>query len=119
MALADPQTVTIDGTAHSLARMASEPGRQPYATSDGFRRFVILQSKGKRKRSAIRFETTKAVTDPLTGLSSYQDAAVYVMFDRPLVGFTNDELAKIFVGVSTAMTASTNALTLKVLGGEQ
>lgn len=119
MALTDPQTVTIDGTAFSLPRLAGDASRQPYVSADGLTKLVILQSNGKRKRSAIRIEKTKSVTDPITGLSSYQDAAVYVMFDRPLVGFSNDELAKVFVGLSTAMTASTNAMTLKVLGGEQ
>lgn len=119
MALADPQSVTIDGTAFSLPRLPGQAGRQPYTSSDGMTSLVILQSNGKRKRSAVRIEKRKVVTDPITGLSSYGDAAVYVMFDRPLVGFSNDELAKIFVGLSAALTASTNALTLKVLGGEQ
>lgn len=119
MALADPQAVTIDGTAYTLARLPGEKGRQPYTNADGTISLVTLQSSGKRKRSAVRIEKRKVATDPLTSINSYQDAAVYVMFDRPIVGFTNDELVKIFAGLSATMTASTNALTLKVLGGEQ
>lgn len=118
MSLTDPQSVTIDGTAYSLPRLTGGGGRQPYTSADGLTSFVVLQSSGKRKRSAIRIEKKKVVTDPLTGLSSYGDAAVYVMFDRPLMGFSNDELYKIFVGLSTAMTASSGALSTKVLGGE-
>lgn len=119
MALADPQSITIDGTAFSLPRLPGEKGRQPYTSADGTTSLVVLQSNGKRKRTAVRVERVKVAADPLTSINSYQDAAVYVMFDRPNVGFSNDELVKIFTGLVSAMTASTNALTLKVLGGEQ
>lgn len=119
MALSDPQTITIDGTAFSLPRLPGEKGRQPYTSADGNTSLIILQSNGKRKRSAVRVEKTKVATDPLTSINTLQSAAVYVMFDRPLTGFSNDELAKIFAGLSAAITANTNQLALRVLGGEQ
>lgn len=120
MALVDPQSVTIDGTAYSCPRITldSGAGRTVYKTADGLVRFVVLQSNGKRKRSTVRVERTKVAADPLTAINSYQDASVHIVFDRPSVGFSNDELVKMMTGLTTALSSSTNALAQAVLGGQ-
>lgn len=118
MALSDPQSVTISGTTLSLARLSTNAGRTEYATADGTTKLVILQSTGKRKRSAIRLETTKVAADPLTAVNSYASDAIYVMFDRPLVGFSAAEMVAQLTGLITAISASSYGLATRVIGGE-
>lgn len=118
MALADPQTVVIDGTTFTLPRISTEKGRTSYVSSDGNTRLLVLQSNGARKRTAVRIEKTKVAADPLTAINAYATDAVYVMFDRPNLGFSNDELVKQFTALAAALQASTNSLLFKVLGGE-
>lgn len=119
MALSDPQTVTIDGTAFTLPRMPFvEKGRSNFLSSDGTVDLVILQSEGKRRRSAIRIERTVQATDPLTAIKTDETATVYVMVDRPLLGFPNADLKKMVDALMAYTAASSGANLLKVLAGE-
>lgn len=118
MALNDPQSVTISGTAVSTPRISMEKGRTVYTNADGDVSFVVLQSNGKRKRTAVRIEKRKVAADPLTAANAYADAAVYIMVDRPTVGYSTADL-KALVDALTAWTAAgSGANLLKVLGGE-
>lgn len=118
MALTDPLSITIDGTAYSLARVIAVDGKSQYNSADGNTRLVVLQSNGKRRRTAIRLEKTKVAADPLTAINAYVDDAVYIMFDRPLVGFSNDEIVKQLTGLVTLASASSYALVSRALAGE-
>lgn len=118
MALSDPQSVTINGTAFSLARVISLEGKSQYNSADGNTRLVVLQSNGKRKRTAIRLEQTKVASDPLTSINAYADDAVYLMIDRPLVGFSVDEIVKQVTALVALISASSYGLVTRVLGGE-
>lgn len=119
MALADPQTVTIDGTAYTVARMPfNEKGSSTFTDPTGLVDLVILQNKGRRSRSAIRIQRTVEATDPLTAVKSSEQAAVYLMVDRPLLGFTNADLKKMVDALTAYTAASSGANLLKVLAGE-
>lgn len=118
MALSDPQSLTISGTTYTLARHTPASGRTEYVNADGTVKLVILQNVGKRKRSAVRVETTKVAADPLTAVNSYVSQAVYVMFDRPPVGFSDAEIVGVLTGLITALSASTYALATRVVQGE-
>lgn len=118
MALSDPQSVTIDGTAFSLARVIAVDGKSQYNSADGNVRLVILQSNGKRKRTAFRLEQTKVASDPLTAVNAYVDDAVYLMVDRPLAGFSVAEIVKQVTGLVGLLSASSYSIVTRGLGGE-
>jgi hypothetical protein len=42
----------------------------------------------------------------------------YIVFDRPDVGYTNDDALDIFVGLEALVDASSKAAITKLLGGE-
>lgn len=119
MALSDPQTVTIDGTAYTTARMPfSEKGTSRFTDPTGLVDLVILQNKGRRNRSAVRIQRTIEATDPLTSLKSNEQAVVYLMVDRPLVGFSNADLKKMVDALTAYISAGSGANLIKVLAGE-
>lgn len=120
MALPDPLSITIDGTATSLPRIGNDAkGTTLYQSSDGKIRQKILQATTKsRKRSSIRIETTDLVTDALTGLTRWEDLAVYIMMDRPASGIPNDRIIKVLTGLVASTSATSYSLASRVLGGE-
>lgn len=118
MALTDPQSITISGTTYTLARLTPSAGRTEYVNADGTVKLVVLQSNGKRKRSAIRVEFTKVAADPLTAVNSYVTSSIYLMVDRPQVGFTGADLVAYATGLITLVSGSSYALLSRVTAGE-
>lgn len=119
MALADPQSITIGGTAFSVARMPfTEKGTSVFTDPTGLVDLSILQNKGRRSRSAIRISKRIEATDPLTAVKSSEQATVYLMVDRPLLGFTNADLKAMVDALAAYTAASSGANLLKVLAGE-
>lgn len=118
MALTDPQSITIDGTTFTLARLTPTAGRTEYVNPDGTVKLVILQSNGKRKRSAIRIEFTKVAADPLTAVNSYVTSSIYLMVDRPQIGFSSEDLVDYTTGLITLISGSSYALLSRVTAGE-
>lgn len=119
MALADPQSVTIDGSAISLPRIKSAGNVTTYTSADGAYTFLVRQSTTKQRvRSEIRVSQTKIATDPLTALNLSVGDSVYLVVDRPLVGWTAADLKKQVDGLTAWTSASSGSNLLKVLQGE-
>lgn len=119
MALADPQSLTIGGTGYTVARMPfSEKGTSLFTDPTGLVDLAILQNKGRRNRSAIRVSRRIEATDPLTAAKSNEQATVYLMVDRPALGFTSADLKAMVDGLAAYVAASSGANLLKVLAGE-
>lgn len=118
MALTDPQTITI-GSAQSLARVLTGVSNATYQSADGvFILEVSHQVTRTRKRSLVKITRKKISTDALTDLKSEIGASLNINFDRPLAGFTEAELLEPLTGITTWLTASTNANAKKVLALE-
>lgn len=120
MALSDPQPVTI-GTVQSLPRISTDRNAAEYLSADGnFRLLVAHQSFRRagepRTRSLVKVTRKKISTDVLTDVKSYIDSSFQVTFDRPDIGFTEAELLELVSGVTTWLTAGTNANSKAVLG---
>lgn len=119
--LADPQTVTIGsspGTV-SLPRVSTGSGNSEYSSADGTIDLRASSTYGRRTRRLVRLDIEKVSSDvflPATNVSL--SASVYVVFDHPKVGFTVTELKDLYLGLTGQLTASSNAVLLKVLGGE-
>lgn len=118
MALSDPQSVTIAATPISLPRTEQDRTANGYTSADGTVKLTVSHQYGRRNRSIVRIDSTKISPDPLTDVKQKLSSSVYILIDRPIAGFPATELKDTVVGLSTWLTAASNANLLKVLGGE-
>lgn len=120
MAFADPQSITISGTATSLPRVSSGVNAGSFASGDGTLKKSVAHSYGRsRTRRTIRVDLKKIAADPLlSGVNNQYSTSVYLVVDLPAVGFTNTELKNLITGFLSDLTASSGAQMDKLLGGE-
>lgn len=122
MSFADPQSVTYPApisTTVSLPRVSSGDGRSVYRSSDGFHSLTASSQYGKRTRRVLRLDYTKISADVYLPDQNVQKGMnTYLVFDLPSSGFTNAEALAVYSALKGAMTASTDALITKLLGGE-
>jgi len=119
MSFADPITVTISGTPISLPRVSVGEDRSEYMSGDGLNQLAASHDYGKRTRRMIRFDTSKLTTDPFRPDENVKvSMSNYIVFDVPQAGYTAAEALAVWVGFNTFLTASSNAVVSKALGGE-
>jgi hypothetical protein len=112
-------SVTISGVANSLPRVSSGEDKSEYQTGDGLIEVVASHDYGKRIRRTVRINTKKIAADPFKPTENREESmSCYMVFDLPKVGYTNAEALAVFAGFNALLTASSNALVSKVLGGE-
>lgn len=118
--LADPQSVTISGTAISLPRIDERANTHVYFNRDQNVTLYVTQTVDKKgvQRSSISLTDAEIVTDPITGIKSQPPFSVNINFALPL-GTTVSAVEALYVGLTAALGASTNALLKKILGGEK
>jgi len=113
---ADPQSVTVNAVAQSLPATARNGTSSEYTKDDGAYKLTIGHQYGNRQRFTVRLDTNKIAADPLSSANNQRySASVYLVMDRPNVGYTNAEIRDIAVALSAW---ATSANLLKVLGGE-
>jgi hypothetical protein len=119
MALTDPQSVTISGTAVSLPRVTTGENSAGYRSADGFVDMQIAHTYGRRNRHRARLHHSKVGADPLSpALNRPFDMSVNIAFDVPDTGYTAAEMKAVVDGFFAYLTASSGAITAKILGGE-
>lgn len=120
MALADPQSVTIGGVANSLPRTGSGVDTAVYTKDDRTVRLRVTHNPGKtRTHRSVRLDFSKIAADPLlAGVNREASMSAFVNIDVPLVGLTVTEQKDVVKGLIAALTASTDALLIKIIGGE-
>lgn len=119
MAFADPQKVKIAGVETSLPRVSTGKYESIYASSDGNIELVASTSNGKRTRATIRINHKKITADPFIPTTNVSvGSSIYVVFDSPVVGYSDKELKEIWDGFIEALQASSSLLITKLLGGE-
>lgn len=108
MALSDPQSLTIDGDVVTLPRtgMTQNTGSFGDATGD----FSLVASNSRnatRQRQMLKLTNQKVVPDPYVPATNVPtSASVHIVFDRPITGYTADEMLKLVEGfVATLDTA--------------
>jgi len=113
---ADPQTVTINSVAKTLARYMLDGTKSLYQTSDEVWKFTISHTKTKdRVRSMVRLDQLAVVEDPLSGENDYDTLSFYFVIDRPVFGFTAAQVEQIVAGLKTWLD---NTAIGKLLGSE-
>lgn len=118
--LADPQSVTIGGNAVSLPRTAVNGQTADYTSADQATSLRVSQRKnGNVVRTTVSLQSSKIAADPLTAVNKRITSTVSVSWTAPQDGHTVTELKDQFVGLATALTASSAAMAVKVLGGEK
>lgn len=116
---ADPQSITIDGTSHSLACVKRGLEEGLYRNSQ---RTVTLrishQSRKARTRSMYRVDVDKVAADPITTDNVSKSCGIYVVIDKPDFGFSEADVINQLTGIVTALSASTYAAAKKLTAGE-
>lgn len=117
--LTDPQIITIDSTQHSCAKISIGQESALYRNGDTTVSLRTSHQHNKgRTRSMIRVDQSKIAADPITEANVRLAAGVYLVIDKPDVGFSEAEIVNIFAGLNTLLTASTNAILKKLIAGE-
>lgn len=119
MAYADPQSVTISGTANSLPRVSSGVNSGAFSKDDSTVQLSVSHAYGKRTRRTARINHSKIAADPLQPTNNTKlSASVYIVVDTPVTGYTVAEAKAIVDGLTKWLTDTTGANTTKLLGGE-
>jgi len=118
MALADPQTVTVNAVAQVMPRVSAGANSSTYRTNDQTHELVPSHTYGNRQRHSIRFNFKKIAADPLTSDNAQFSGSTYLVIDVPVVGYTVAEAKNEVVGFLAYLQASSAAAITALLGGE-
>nr|UJQ84897.1 MAG: hypothetical protein 2 [Leviviridae sp.] len=117
----DPQSVTINAVAKSMARQGTDQPSRLGIFSDAAGEFVLTTRQDKtaaRFRREIRLTQTKVAADPISAVNKQVSASFIMVFDEPRWGFSDTELANLSAGMISWLTASSNAKQTQLLQGE-
>jgi hypothetical protein len=119
MAFADPQSLTISGTAHSLPRISSGQGTGVFQKDDTTVKLSVSHLSGRRIRRQLRVDFSKIAADVFTPtVNIRQNMAIYLQVDVPTTGFTIAEQKAVADALLAYLTASSGAKVTQLLGGE-
>lgn len=119
MAFADPQSVTINAVAQSLARTGSGIDTGVFTKDDGTYKLTVSHAYGKRVRRTIRLDARKNAADVMdSSLTVPYNMAFYAVVDAPIVGYTITEQKYVVDGLVAYLAASSGAKVTQLLGGE-
>lgn len=114
--LADPQSVTINAVATSLARTNMAPTQNIYMSADGLTTLTTKQNKtASRFRREYRLSQTKVAADPISAVNKQVGFSVYLVIDEPTFGFSDTEIGYVIAALKAAVDAT---LWGKLLQGE-
>lgn len=106
---ADPQSITISGSAKSLPRVSSGEFTGQFRASDGAQNLTVKHTQSKRDRSVLRLDAKKLGANPLDPTKNLPyTASVYVVLDAPASGqgFTSVELEDHVKALAAYLTAA-------------
>lgn len=119
MSFTDPHSVTISGVTTSLPRVATGNRSSEYANADGTISLKASSQIGNRIRRVLRLDHQKVSADEfLSDVQVVRSMSCYLVFDLPRYGYTPTEALAVYSGLKGQMTASSDALVTKLLGGE-
>jgi hypothetical protein len=119
MAFADPQTITISGVTTPLPKTSTGKNEGQYTSADGLIDLSASSVYGRRTRRVLRVDHSKVTSDPYIPAQNVKvSMSNYMVFDLPVVGYTNAEALAVYTGFKSMYTASSDLLITKLLGGE-
>lgn len=104
----DPQSITVSGSAKSMPRVEISGRKAIYRKDDSSYQMTIshANASGSRVRSMVRIDHRAIVADPLTSVNDYEDLAVYLVIDRPEVGFSATQIDALIVAFKAWLTTA-------------
>lgn len=116
MALADPQSVTISGTAVPLPRTGLGLQEGSFTDATGQTRLTVLHSSTRRTRHTVKLQKSVIVADPLVPSTNQNlSYSAHIVLDLPKNGVAVADV----VALANALVAWATAANLtKVAGGE-
>lgn len=119
MALSDPQSIKIGETETSLPRVSTGDFESSYLSADGTVQLKLSTQNGNRKRQVIRVDWKKITEDPFDTTQNVEvSMSCYVVFDRPLTGFSNDDAKALYDALAVRLAASSGQITKQLLASE-
>lgn len=117
MAFADPQSITVNSVAQSMPRIETNGTSAKYSKDDESYKLSISHQKvaNDRIRSMVRVDQRAVVPDPLTAVNDYETLGIYLVIDRPSVGFTSTQVDYVVQGLKTWLSS---ANVVKLFGQE-
>lgn len=116
MALADPQSVTVSGTATSLPRTGLSLSEGSFADATGQIHLTALHSSSRRTRHTVKLQKSVIVADPLVpSINQNVSYSAHIVLDLPKNGVVVADV----VALGNALVAwATSANLTKICGGE-
>jgi hypothetical protein len=119
MSFSDPLSVTISGVTTSLPRVSVGKDESEYQSGDGLIELIASHDEGKRTRRVLRINTSKITADPFKPAENVRvSMSNYIVFDVPPAGYTPAEALAVYQGFKALFSASSDAMIVKLLGGE-
>lgn len=120
MSFTEPLSVTISpASAVLLPRISVGDDQSEYRSGDGLLTITASHQYGKRTRDVLRLDTRKITTDPFRPTENVEvSMSHYMVFDRPPAGYTAAEALEVYRGLKALYTATSDAMIVKLLGGE-
>lgn len=118
---ADPQTITLSGTAKTLPKVPSGKSENisKFSGDDGNTVVTVHQNAtNNRCRREIRLTLGKVAADPISAVNKALNASVVIVIDEPKYGFTDAELIAAYTALSAHVSAGSNAKLVQMLNGE-
>lgn len=107
MALADPQTITVNTVEKTLNRIKSDGYRSEYQTDDeAFKMTVSHQEAKDRTRRMVRIDQRVVAADPLTSANEYKSLGIYLVIDEPEYGFSDAEIDYVVQALGAWLTTA-------------
>lgn len=98
----DPQSVTVNAVAQSMPRIITGDRKSTYQKNDQSYTLNLSHTLAKdRIRSMARIDQRAIVPDPLTAVNDYETLSVYLVIDRPAVGFSSTQVDQLITGFKT------------------
>jgi len=99
---ADPQVITVAGSAKSMPRVSQQGTSAQYQTSDQLWTLNIKhQLSGQRIRTNVRVDQRAIVTNVLDSSNDWDTLSTYIVIDRPIYGFTSTNVVDQIAGFKT------------------
>ena len=121
MALADPQSLVVDSSTYTLGRAINGSDAGRFVAADGSYAIDVLPRVSKRGRTLrqVSVRNTKITADPLVSSTNVRvNDTVRLLIDRPLNGYSDDEVLKQVKGFIAWLSASSDANLKKIIAGE-
>jgi hypothetical protein len=116
MALADPQSLTVNGSAKSLPRVGMTDTSGRFLSADGKYLLDIQHTFDKKFRHKLEFKFVDTVANPLVpDVNMVATTRTYLVIENPVNGIDTVTAGYVAAALTTFANA---ALITKLLGGE-